>query len=134
MQDWWNNVMTIPGARWIIYPCILLVLVLVAYYIAQLFRNLAIGGGNSTDDHLGSFRKMRDEGMIAPEEYKKLAGLVPLPETTKKESLDPDDTGAQALTDAAKAAIRKAAAKKSAEPGDDDEESENEDREQSTES
>lgn len=126
--------MTIPGARWIIYPCILLVLILVAYYIVQLFRNLAIGGTPSSDDHLGSFRRMRDEGMIAPEEYKKLAGLVPLPETEKKESLDPDDTGAQALTDAAKAAIRKAAAKKSVESDDEDEDQENEDSDQSTES
>ncbi len=102
----------IPGAKWIIYPSLLLVLVLVAWYVLQLFRNMAIGGDPGSDDHLGSFRKMRDEGMIAPEEYKKLAGLVPLPETEEKP--EPEETGAEALTEAAKAAIRKSAAKKSA--------------------
>lgn len=124
MQDWWSNVMTIPGARWIIYPAALIVLILTAYYVLQLVRNLALGGSTS-DDHLGSFRKMRDSGMIAPEEYKKVAGLVPMPETAKKEVLDPDETGAQALTDAAKEAIRKAAAKKSAESDHENEDTEN---------
>lgn len=132
MQDWWNGVMTIPGARWIIYPSILLVLVLVAYYVLQLVRNLAIGGAPASDDYLGSFRKMRDEGMIEPDEYKKLAGLVPLPETEAKP--EPEETGAEALTEAAKAAIKKAAKKKSADSDADGEDSEDVEDEQSTES
>lgn len=116
--------MSIPGASWIIYPAGLIILILIAFYVLQLVRNLAIGGSTS-DDHLGSFRKMRDSGMIAPEEYKKLAGLVPVPETGKKDVVDPDETGARALTDAAKEAIRKAAAKKSAESVDENEDTEN---------
>lgn len=125
MQDWWNSVLTIPGATWIIYPSGLIVLILIAYYVLQLFRNLAIGGSSSSADHIGSFRKMRDKGMIEPEEYKKLAGLVPLPEPGKKEIVDPDESGAQALADAAKDVIRKSAAKKSAESSDQNEDAEN---------
>ena len=55
--------------------------------------------------------------MLAPEEYKKLAGLVPLPEAGSKENVNSDlvDTGPQALTEAAKEAIRKAARKRAQE-------------------
>lgn len=125
--------MAIPGAKWIIFPCLLLVLLLVAYYVLQLVRNMAIGRSGS-DDHLGSFRKMRDDGMIAPEEYKKLAGLVPLPETEAKEKPDPDETGVHALTEAAKSAIRKSAAQKSEEPAGENEDQENDQSDESAES
>ena len=73
MLEWWNSVLEIPGATRIIYPSLLLVLVLVAYYVLQLFRNLAFGGGESTANHLDTFRKMRDDGMIGTDEYKKVA-------------------------------------------------------------
>ena len=104
--------MDIPGAKWIIYPSLLIVLVLVSYYVLQLFRNMALGGTADSEDYLGSFRKMRDEGMIAPDEYKKVAGLVPMPETESND--DPAiESGAEALTEAAKEAIRKSASKNS---------------------
>jgi len=133
LKDWWSGVLDIEGATWIIYPSILIVLVLIAYYVVQAFRNLAIGGTPASDDHLGTFRKMRDEGMIAPEEYKKVAGLVPLPEIDSKKS-EPAESGTDALSEAAKAAIRKAAIKNSDESEDDDKDSESEEDNESTES
>jgi len=105
MLEWWNSVLEIPGATRIIYPCILLVLVLVAYYVLQLFRNLAVGGTGASDDHLGTFRKMRDDGMIGSDEYKKVAGLIPLPETNSDEKAavsSAAETGAESLTQAAR--------------------------------
>lgn len=114
LKDWWNGVLAIEGAEWIIYPSVLIVLVLFAYYVVQAFRNMAIGGSAASDDHLGTFRKMRDEGMIAPEEYTKVAGLVPLPETDSAAKAAPDAmSGAGALSEAAKAALKKAALKNS---------------------
>lgn len=123
----------IEGATWIIYPSILIVLVLIAYYVVQTFRNLAIGGAPASDDHLGTFREMRDKGMIAPEEYKKVAGLVPLPEIDSKKT-EAIDTGADALSEAAKAAIRKAASKNSEESESNEKDFETEEGEESTES
>ncbi|WP_157665110.1 hypothetical protein [Mariniblastus fucicola] len=112
----------IEGATWIIYPSILVALILVAYYVIQAVRNMAIGG-TGTEDHLGTFRKMRDEGVIGADEYKKVAGLVPLPEVDAKEPTEGLEGGVDALSEAAKAAIRKAALKKADESGDDEEES-----------
>lgn len=112
MAEWWNSVLEIEGARWIIYPSALIALVLVAYYVLQLLRNLAVGGGPADSDHLGSFRKMRDEGMIAPEEYKKLAELVPLPETETGDQTGPDQAAKpepMTLKQAAEAANEKSA-------------------------
>lgn len=112
LKDWWNSVLEIQGSEWIIYPSVLIVLLLVAYYAVQTFRNMAIGSVAS-EDHLGTFRKMRDEGMIAPEEYKKVAGLVPLPEIDSTENTVPGETGAAALSEAAKEVLQKAARKNS---------------------
>ncbi|QEG24416.1 hypothetical protein [Mariniblastus fucicola] len=122
LRDWWNGVLQIEGATWIIYPSILVALILVAYYVIQAVRNMAIGG-TGTEDHLGTFRKMRDEGVIGADEYKKVAGLVPLPEVDAKEPTEGLEGGVDALSEAAKAAIRKAALKKADESGDDEEES-----------
>ena len=125
LKDWWNGVLAIEGAEWIIYPSVLIVLVLTAYYVVQAFRNMAIGGSGGTEDHLGTFRRMRDEGMIAPDEYKKVAGLVPLPELEKKDTaVVPPETKADALSDAARAALMKAAARNSDEPTNIEEDSE----------
>lgn len=114
LKDWWNSVLEIDGAEWIIYPSVLIVLVLFAYYVVQAFRNMAIGGSGDADDHLGTFRKMRDEGMIAPDEYTKVAGLVPLPEIDSSAKAASDGmSGAGALSEAAKDALKKAALKNS---------------------
>lgn len=134
LKDWWNGVLAIEGAEWIIYPSILIVLVLIAYYVVQAFRNLAIGGSAGSEDYLGTFRKMRDEGMIAPEEYKKVATLVPLPDTEKTDATVPGETGADALSEAARAALQKAAGKSTKESLDVEEDSESNEDEESEES
>lgn len=117
LLEWWNGVMAIEGARWIIYPALLAVLVLLAYYTLNLVRNLAVGQSTSGEfDYLGEFRRMRDEGHLDQNEYKKLTGLVPLPDTdTKNEDPVTAEGGAHALTEAAKEAIRRAAASRESE-------------------
>lgn len=115
LLEWWDGVMSIQGARWIIYPTLLAVLILCCYYFLNLFRNLAVGGGDSSGDfdYLGEFRRMRDQGHLDQDEYKKLTGLVPLPNTeTGNAVVDVADGGAEALTAAAKEAIRRAAEKR----------------------
>ncbi len=58
LKDWWNSVLAIEGAEWIIYPSILIVLVLIAYYVVQAFRNMAIGGSLGSAGALGTVSKM----------------------------------------------------------------------------
>jgi hypothetical protein len=108
LQEWWLSVMDVPGARWIIWGSLLAALVLTAFYVVQYVRNLAIGGSSSSHDYLGEFRKMRDEGKLADSEFKKLAGLVPLPEIDSKK---PETVvkGTEGLTQAAKEIIQKTA-------------------------
>jgi len=111
--EWWKGIMDIKGVAWIIYPTLLVVLVVVAYYVINLLRNLALGGAPANQfDYLGEFRRMRDEGHLDSEEYKKLTGLVPLPEV-ESGPVQPEmaEDSANALTSAAKDVIRKAAAK-----------------------
>ena len=137
LREWWSGVVSIPGATWIIYPSLLIVLILIAYYVLHAIRNLAIGGSVATDDHLGSFRKMRDEGMLDSEEYKKLAGLVPLPETKTKvgEEVTFKESGPDVLAAAAKDVIRKAALKQANDSAEENDESNSEQEDdQSTES
>jgi hypothetical protein len=123
LKEWWSGVLGIPGATWIIYPSLLFVLILIAYYVLQAIRNLAIGGSVGTEDHLGTFRKMRDEGMLDSEEYKKLAGLVPMPEVaTNTADAAVKESGSEALTEAAKEAIRKAALKRSSDSSEENDE------------
>ncbi len=135
LLDWWSSVLRIPGATWIVYPSLLIVLILVAYYVLQAIRKLAIGGSLATDDHLGTFRKMRDEGVLDSEEYKKLAELVPMPEAAPKKDAVPKESGPKALTEAAKEVIRKASLKRSNETSRENEDSNSaEEGDQSTES
>lgn len=119
LTQWWQDVMEIPGAAWIIYPCLLVVFILIAWYVLQTLRNMALGGAPTSDDHLGTFRKMRDEGVLDPDEYKKLASLVPMPEIETKQAEASVDaaTGPVALTEAAREALRKAAQERAAKSG-----------------
>jgi len=78
--EYYESIMAIPGAPWIIWTSVLVSLVLIAVYVVGLFRNLAIGEGDADEnDHLSEFRKLRDQGLIDDEEYKRLTSVVPLP-------------------------------------------------------
>ena len=80
LNEYWQSIMNIPGASWIIWTSLLVILILVAVYVVGLVRNLAIGGSDVDEtDHLSEFRKLRDQGMIDEEEYKRLTAVVPIP-------------------------------------------------------
>lgn len=115
LQQWWVGVMEVPGARWIVWGSLLAALLLTAFYILQFIRNLAVGSSGTSHDHLGEFRKMRNAGKLDDSEYKRLTGVIPIPDIVPDKS-ESAPTGDQALTAAAKEAIQKAAKNKATSP------------------
>ena len=64
--------MEIPEARWIVWGTILVVLVLIAFYVAKKFRDMAVGGDAGSAEFLPDIDKMRLEGKLDDAEYQKL--------------------------------------------------------------
>ena len=86
MPEFWNEMMEIPEARWIVYGTLLVFAILVAVYVSVFFRNLAIGQNeNESSDLLSEFRNLRDQGHLDEKEYDRLKTVIP--ENVKPEIL-----------------------------------------------
>lgn len=72
VQKTWKETLEIPEARWIVWVTILVVLSLVAFYVAKKFRDMATGGGYSSADLLPDADKLRLEGKLDESEFKKI--------------------------------------------------------------
>jgi len=73
IAEWWAKVMAVPGANWVVAIFLLLSLLLVAIYVAKSFRDLATGRNEiDTSSHFADFEKLRSEGKLDEEEYKRL--------------------------------------------------------------
>ena len=72
MNQFWNEVMQIKEARWIVAAFGLITCVLVAYYFVKLFRDMAYGGGIDAAGNLPDFERLRREGKLNDEEYNRL--------------------------------------------------------------
>ena len=68
--------MEIPEARWIVWGSILVVLILVAFYCAKKFRDMATGAGYGSTDLLPDADKLRLEGKLDESEYKKIKSTI----------------------------------------------------------
>ena len=69
--------MDIPEARWILWITLLVVFVLVAVYVAKMFRDMAIGGsGGNNATMLSDFEQLRNEGKLDDDEYQKLKTTI----------------------------------------------------------
>ena len=77
LRQYWNDVMEIPGAAWIIWISLLVGFVLVAVYCLQLIRGLATGQVAEPMDHLSQFRDLKDKGKLDDEEYSRLVNALP---------------------------------------------------------
>lgn len=69
-----------PVAKWVVMIFLLTSLVIGAVYVAKMFRDLAIGGGDLTSsaiNDISDFEKSYAEGKISFEEYQKLKKTVP---------------------------------------------------------
>ena len=80
LRHYWNDVMEIPGAAWIIWISLLVGFVLVAVYCLQLIRGLATGQVAEPMDHLSQFRDLKDKGKLDEEEYSRLVNALPKPD------------------------------------------------------
>jgi len=78
MPQHWNDILEIPEARWIVFGTLLLFAVLIAVYVALLFRNMADGRDENDElDLLSEFRNIRDQGRLDDDEYERLKKVVP---------------------------------------------------------
>ena len=69
--------MAIPGVPWIVYISLLIVMVLIAVYVLNFFKNLATGQiWNSHEEDHNIIREIHGRGMIADEEYERAKQLV----------------------------------------------------------
>lgn len=77
INQFWNEVMQIKEARWIVAALGLITCVLVAYYFVKLFRDMAYGGGIDAASDLPDFERLRREGKLNDEEYNRLKKSIP---------------------------------------------------------
>jgi hypothetical protein len=76
LQKTWKETLEIPEARWIVWISILVVSLLVAFYVAKKFRDMATGGSFGSVDLLPDADKLRLEGKLDETEYKKLKSQI----------------------------------------------------------
>ncbi len=84
--------MSNPYASRIVAIAGLIILCFTAYYFVMLFRDMATGGRPSEPtDYISDFRRLRDEGKLDDEEFKRLTGSA-TEEPDFKESTDQSNT------------------------------------------
>ena len=77
LKQRWQELMEIPGVPWVVYISLLIVMVLIAVYVVNLFKNLATGQiGNSHEEDRNIIREIHGRGMIADEEYERAKQLL----------------------------------------------------------
>jgi hypothetical protein len=90
IREFWDQAMAIREARWLMTAVGLLVLLLVAYYLFKLVRDMALGntsfGSAESADFLNDFQKLRDEGKVNDEEYKRVKQSIPNVHSEDKDS------------------------------------------------
>jgi hypothetical protein len=90
IREFWDQAMAIREARWIMAAAGLLVVLLVGFYLFKLVRDMALGntsfGSAESTDFLTEFQKLRDEGKVNDEEYKRLKQSIPNAHSGDKDS------------------------------------------------
>lgn len=91
-QEYWTDLMKMSEARWIISITLLAMGLAVAFYVGKFFRDMATGQASNPTDFISDFQRMKAEGKLNEEEFKKLANAIPkdalLPEIEKKPPAD----------------------------------------------
>ena len=64
IRNTWNETMEIPEARWIVWFTILLIAIIIAVYVAKIFRDMAVGENVTTGDLFSDFDRLRNEGKL----------------------------------------------------------------------
>lgn len=100
ISEWWDQVIAIKEAQWIATAAGLLVVLLVGFYLFKLVRDMALGntsfGSAESADFLTEFQKLRDEGKVNDEEYKRLKQSIPNVRSGDKDSATIEDSASNA--------------------------------------
>ena len=72
IKSTWTQLMEIPEARWIVWGTALVVMMLVGFYVAKKFRDMALGSGSGSTEFLPDIDKMRLEGKLDDSEYQQV--------------------------------------------------------------
>ena len=92
--------MAVREAQWIAAAAGLLVVLLVGFYLFKLVRDMALGntsfGSAESTDFLTEFQKLRDEGKVNDEEYKRLKQSIPNVRSGNKDSTPIKDSASDA--------------------------------------
>ncbi|MFT5302331.1 MAG: hypothetical protein ACI87E_003788 [Mariniblastus sp.] len=76
-KQYWIETFAMKEARWIVAITGLIVCVAVAYYVAKLFRDMALGNKDRPTNYISDFQRLREEGKLNDDEYSRLARAIP---------------------------------------------------------
>ncbi len=79
MNPWqlWVNALNDPIGKWITWLTLLLIMIVIAIYVAKFFRDLAVGESNDGLGQWSEFQRLHAEGKLSPWEYQRLKATVP---------------------------------------------------------
>jgi len=96
IREFWDQAMAIREARWLVTVVGLVVILLVGFYLFKLVRDMALGnssfGSTESTDFLSEFQKLRDEGKVNDEEYKRVKQSIPNVHSEDKDSTPTKDS------------------------------------------
>lgn len=73
IEKWWTELMAVPGANWVVAIFLFICVLLVGFYFVKNCRDLAMGKIDSGESsHFTDFEKLRSEGKLDEDEYKRL--------------------------------------------------------------
>jgi hypothetical protein len=97
MREFWVDSMEIDAVRWVVWGTILLMLLAVAIYVVGRLRSLFYETTADRQSYLGTFRELRDQGVIEDDEYHKLKQSLASEEAARAAGTErrPADRGAE---------------------------------------
>jgi hypothetical protein len=72
IRQFWVESMEIDAVRWVVWGTVLLMLLAVAIYVTGRLRSMFYDTAPDRQSYLGSFRDLRDQGLIEDDEYARL--------------------------------------------------------------
>lgn len=76
IRKFWVELMAIPGVPFVVWGTVLLMLLAIAWYVVSRFRGLLYETVPDRDAYLGTFRDLRDQGLLEEDEYQRLKRRV----------------------------------------------------------
>lgn len=91
MLEFWNDIMEIPEARWVVWLSILAIALLAAFYIGKKFRDMAFGQSGDSPNLISEFEQLKREGKLDESEFAKLKSTLSNQIVSKESLKEKDD-------------------------------------------